>query len=372
MTLVPRFPTLAPIPLRIGFLCPHNPYDRRAFSGTAFFAARALERHPEIDLRILGGYRPVAWLDQLRRRTVPRPGPEKFDCTGVEAVVGLVASSLLESLDAVPDLPFLHVSDATPQFLRECYGRRCPAEADQREARVIARATACLYSSREMADRARAEFGVAARAVPFGLNMEAPIPKRPPKPSLDRLELLFVGTNWARKGGDLAVATLERLRAGGVDARLTVVGRLPGAHAKHPAITAVGYLNKNRAHHAARLARLYARSHLMILPTRADCTPMVIPEAMAHGTPVLATNVGGIGSLLGGAGTGRMLPLEAGADDWARAVREMTRAPEHYQALSDAAADRATNRLTWDVWADEVLSSLRAAVAHRKAGVSAA
>lgn len=293
------------------------------------------------------------------RRASTRLTPESLDFTGLDAIVGLVASSLIDQIEAAPPLPFLHVSDATPDFLRSCYGWTLPPEVDARERRMVARATACLYSSHAVADRARSEFGVPARTVPFGLNMAAPWPKPSQKPPLNRLELLFVCTDWLRKGGDIAVAALDQLRASGVDARLTVAGRLPSAYVGHPAIRSVGYLNKNRPRHAARLARLYALSHLLILPTRADCTPMVIAEAMAHGTPVLATDVGGIGTLLGGRGCGRMLPLQAEPADWAAAVREMTESEDIYRALSDASVDRAKTRLSWDIWSDEVCRCLQ-------------
>ncbi len=59
-----------------------------------------------------------------------------------------------------------------------------------------------------------------------------------------------------------------------------------------------GYLDKSRPKHAARLRALYAAAHLFVLPTRADCTPMVLAEAGAHGTPVLVTDTGGVGSLV--------------------------------------------------------------------------
>lgn len=359
MPVLSRVATANITPLRLGFVCPHNPYDKRAFSGTAFFAAQALERHPAIALSILGNHRPPRQFDRILRRKTERIDPESLNFEGLDAIIGLVASSLIDQIETAADVPFLHVSDATPGFLRDCYGWSVSPEADDRERRTVTRAETCLYSSREMAERARQEYGIAAHAVPFGLNMATPVAKRVPKPPLRQLELLFVTSDWVRKGGEIAVATLDRLRASGVAAHLTVVGRLPTQYAHHPGITAVGYLNKNRPHHAAHLARLYARTHLMILPTRADCTPMVIPEAMAHGTPVLATQVGGIGSLLGGEGTGRTLPLEAGPAEWAQTICEMTKNADLYEMLSDAARDRAENHLNWDIWSNEVLSILQ-------------
>ncbi len=343
-------------PLRIGFLCPHNPFDRRAFSGTAFYAYRALAAHPQFDMHILGNHRRQSLAERLLKRASSKceqASPE--DLTGLDAVLGLVGSKLIAPLMPQLTVPYIHVTDATPAFLRDCYGWNIPVETDRREAWIAKSAAAAIYSSHEMAEQAAREFDTLTTAIPFGINMDHLPTCQPAKPELDRANLLFVGNDWARKGGDIAISALTCLRARGVDAHLTVIGRLPEAYRGNPAITALGYLDKNRPRQAARLAAAYAEAHILILPTRADCTPMVAAEAMAHGTPVIGTDIGGMGTLLGGPGTGKMMPPEASGEDWANAVHEIIGNRAVYQALSDAAFDRAGTRLSWDRWAGEVV-----------------
>ena len=341
-------------PLTLGFLTPHNALDRRCFSGTPYFAARALSGRADVDLRLLGAHRTPGRLDRILRRAHPEPQLSEAALGGLDAVVGMVATPLLDRLaDLAPGLPFLHVTDATPRFLRDAYGWSVPAEADATEARVAARAAACVYSSEVLAARAPGDLGLPglnAVSLPFGANFEA-APAPAPKPPLDRLELLFVGLDWVRKGGDVAVATLDALIASGRDARLTLVGACPDRHRRHPAIRRIGFLDKNRPKEADRLSRLFAEAHLLLLPSRADCTPIVVSEAMAHGTPVLASDTGGIGAQIGAAGAGRLMPSFAPPAAWAAAVRKMTSDPDGYAMLCDAARDRAATHLSWDAWA---------------------
>lgn len=349
--------------LRIGFLSPHNPYDRRAFSGTAFYAAEALRAHPRVNLKILGDHRVPGVMDTVLRRASRKltdvdPGQAK----GLDAVVGLVSSSLVEGLGTDPDQPYLHVTDATPRFLRDAYGWDIPAEAETREARVIARADKVVYSSHEMARRAAREFGIEAAAIPFGINLDGmDLPQMcPVKSPLSKPNLLFIGNDWVRKGGDIAVAALDALRARGVDAHLTIVGRMPHALKDHPHITGMGYLNKNRPADAAMLGRLYEQAHLLVLPSRADCTPMVAAEAMVHGAPVLASDTGGIATLLGGPGTGRLLPLAATGVDWADEIEALLQDDMGYRMMSDAAYDLALTRLTWSAWSADIIDQVDA------------
>ncbi|MDA8586927.1 glycosyltransferase family 4 protein [Rhodobacteraceae bacterium] len=104
------------------------------------------------------------------------------------------------------------------------------------------------------------------------------------------------------------------------------------------------------------LSRLYAKAHLLVLPSRADCTPMVAAEAMAHGTPVLASDVGGIGTVLGKGQGGHMLPLSSTPADWAQAITQITSNSDLYRHLVDASFERAHGRLSWDSWAEGILT----------------
>ncbi|MEL7460366.1 MAG: glycosyltransferase family 4 protein [Pseudomonadota bacterium] len=366
--------------LKLGVLTPHNPYDKRAFSGTVYHAVRALSDRSDLDLNILGPHQPVGLTSQLLRRRSPRFDPDILaddgsDFKGLDAIVGLVASPLLDRASQLTDLPLLHVTDATPGFLGELYGHDIPSENIEREARVVACCNP-LYSSRVMAEQAVEEFGALAahaQALPFGVNFTTLPNDLPVKSPLDRVELLFVGGNWKRKGGALMLAAFDRLRAKGVDAHLTLVGGVPshlaGPLKRRSDVTLTGFLDKNRPRHLAKLQALFARAHLFVLPTRADCTPMVVAEALAHGTPVLATDVGGIAEMVG-PGAGRTLPLTASPGTWATTIAEMTRDQMVYDMMADAATERTATHLNWDSWADGIVRTVMETALPRMARVA--
>ena len=348
-------------PLRLGFLSPYNPYDRQSFSGSTFHACKALSQTQSLRLRVLGQHAPPRFRDRLMRRR-KEITLTAADLEGLDAIMGLVATSLLDTVSQLrPDLPFLHVTDATPRFLRDTYGWRVPDNADAREARVAARAASTVYSSWELAKRAPTDLGLAEfqpKVLPFGMNDEYLPEAAPTKPPLSKLNLLFIGLDWVRKGGDTAVAALDKLNSNGRRAHLTIVGQCPERHRTHQHITYAGYLNKNRPREARQLAQLYSDAHLLLLPSLADCTPMVIAEALGHATPVLATDTGGIGTMIGGHATGRLLPQFSAPAEWARTINEMTADETHYAMMSDAGFDRAHGVLTWSRWAAGIVTIL--------------
>ncbi|TDX21869.1 glycosyltransferase family 4 protein [Rhodovulum visakhapatnamense] len=360
--------------MRIGFLSVHNPYDRNSFSGTPYYMLRALEAQSGLEVRVLGRHSPpptrlggrlITRLESAvsgaRRKDI---GCEDIDDRGLHGIVAPVSSSLVAHLGDALTAPVLLLTDATPQFLREFYSKPIPPEADEAEARALSRAVRVIYSSDYMAARAQAEFPELApsriHVIPFGVNLDG-LPETPPeKPPLDRLELLFIGQDWVRKGGDIALATLDALRDSGVAAHLTVIGATVPEALADPDTTVLGYLDKNDSTDAARLAEALSHAHVLILPTRADCTPMVVAEANAHGCPVLISDTGGIATLMDARGrNGRMLPPGADGAAYATILRGMTTDPAAYRQLSKSSFEHCRTRLTWDVWARDIVTVLQ-------------
>ena len=127
--------------------------------------------------------------------------------------------------------------------------------------------------------------------------------------------LLFVATNFALKGLDVAIAALVRLPS----ACLVVAGGDdPAPFRKAASAAGVGervrFLGRVEA-----VSELYRASDLLLHPTRYDPFANVCLEAMACGTPVVTTDRNGAADLLARGG-GEVVPAEAGADSVASAV----------------------------------------------------
>jgi len=107
------------------------------------------------------------------------------------------------------------------------------------------------------------------------------------------LRVLFVGNEVERKGLSTLIDAVGRLEGKAV---LDVVSTdpVPESDLVRP--------HRNVKARSEELRDLYAASDVLALPTRADAVPWVVLEAMAAGLPVVASDVGAIGELLGDSG----------------------------------------------------------------------
>lgn len=365
--------------MRVGFLCAHNPYDRNSFSGTAYYAFRGLQEMAYqggiSELRVLGTHRPPNRFNRYGNALRARLGLGRRKLTfrreadlgnGLDWIISLVSTDIAVSLAPRLRAPLAHVTDATPQFLRDFYGHDISAQKEAAEAWLVAHARRVIYSSHFMMERACNEFGEQyrsrMRAIPFGVNLdslpvESCIPEHMPEPC-QPIELLFIGKEWERKGGPLALGIVAAMRRNGRAARLTIIGCDPEAAAGVEGVTVLPYLDKNNPEHSRIFDELLDKAHLFLLPTRADCTPMVIAEANAHSLPVLVTDVGGISSLVSQGRNGRMLPLEASAGEWAAEIEDILADPTLYRALRATSFSHYRERLNWGAWTRELIADL--------------
>ena len=162
------------------------------------------------------------------------------------------------------------------------------------------------------------------------------------------INLLFIGVDWARKGGPHAVRVAETLNALGFPTTLHVVGiRHMPKHVANDFIVDHGYISKNSASGERRLHQLMAESSFLVLPTLADCTPVVFSEANAFGIPCLASDVGGTTSVIKPEINGKTFPLSRFVEDVVDYIVEMSSKQSVYNELCFSSFDMYINELNW-------------------------
>jgi glycosyltransferase involved in cell wall biosynthesis len=125
-----------------------------------------------------------------------------------------------------------------------------------------------------------------------------PRPLRPGRG--DGRTLAFVAHDFKVKGGDLAVAVLQRLRRTSPEVRLLVAGpREPDRGVD--GVEWLGPMNREQLYE-----RVYPQADVFLYPTRADCAPLVVMEALAHGVPVVAPSAFALPELVKDGITGRL------------------------------------------------------------------
>ncbi len=99
------------------------------------------------------------------------------------------------------------------------------------------------------------------------------------------------------------------------------------------------------------LIRLYQAADVLALPSEMEGVPMVLLEAMAAGLPVVATDVGGVRSIVPEE-SGIILQKQAEASDLAGAIAAISRWPSRRQKIragvSAFASDRVVRELEFD------------------------
>lgn len=370
--------------LRVGFLSFHDHLDRNAWSGTLFYMQGALKARDIQVVSLREAKKKSLWqkiwqkisryvgnknssseekigsLSYIAERHKFISGVEKkLAETPCDVIFAPIASRELMFLKT--SIPIIYLSDITFSLYHQLYEPGFDKQecdwASKQESIAISKASKLIYSSQWAADSAISDYQAEAdkiEIIPFGANLDTPplaeeaLAKKP----TSTCRLLLVGKDWYRKGGDIAFQTLISLLQKGVDAELVVVGCMPPAEIKHDKLIVIPYLNKNVPQERKQLDKLFLSSHFFILPTRADCSPIVTCEANAFALPVLTTDVGGIPTIIKEGKNGYTLPLSASGDDYANLIIENFSEESVYENLRHSSRKEYETRLNWDKWAE--------------------
>ena len=258
-------------------------------------------------------------------------------------------------------------------YFRIYYGERDARALERLEDEVLRRCRKVWLSSEWAAKEARQDFPQAAAHIGvqgFGGNVvenfsASEVEKFIAARNLTEPTMLFMANEWERKGGDTALATVQRLRAMGCPAKLTLAGvkARPATVPEAPWIEWVGPLDKSQPEDARRMHRLLAESVFLLLPTIADTTPVVCHEAAAYGLPVLSTDVGGLTSTVTAGETGMLWPVKTFAEEAPVWIAALLADRARYEQMARAGRRRFEAVGNWAVNVRAVASAIAADLA---------
>ncbi|MDC0584661.1 glycosyltransferase family 4 protein [Bacteroidales bacterium] len=366
--------------IKIGIVTRRDATDKREWSGTLYSMTQTLEKHVG-DVYSLGPYNPKGLnflLKAIRKiskwvfnknymilynwflaKRYKKFFEKKISEQKPDIIVAISSAVEMSMLNV--DIPIIYVGDTTLKLLRNYYepfsnlSKFSILESELIERLCFKNSKSLVFSSTWAYDSAISDYKVDEKKIhliPYGANF-VNLPKTEDiinKPVDDVCNLFFIGVDWVRKGGELAYQTFIELKKMGLKVHFTVIGTLiPNDYPKDDT-TEIKFLDKNDPEQAKTLYDIFMNTNFLIVPTRADCTPIVFNEANAFGIPVISTNTGGIASVITNNVNGYIFELSDSPKLYAQKIHELYSDTEKYKKLVLSSRKEYDTRLNWDNW----------------------
>jgi len=373
------------MPLRIAILG-HFPVDAPPTGGVQSVIANLrdeLARRPDIDLHLIqnrrgapaGTFRREGWTEHNLGARDARVIPNMMRTPGLlRPLLQALAPDVISSHQpeyAVPalrmGLPVLHTIHGFPSrefwTRRGAFTRMATLWEVQQERQTLQLATDLVAISDMVVQRYRDRTSARFHRID---NPVSPI-FFPPAPDPEPGRVLLVGNMTPRKGIEVAIRTVERLRPEFPHLRLTIVGRNSDpaygdemrtlARPLGDAIAFVGPTDQSG------IRALLERSQALLLTSFEEHAPVIVAEAMATGRPVVATRVGALDGMIRPGETGYLAPagdVESLAEGLARLLSDSA----HAAQLGETAAHYARQHYHPTAVADAYLRAMRETMAR--------
>lgn len=364
--------------IKIAYLSSNDPTDKKVWSGTHYSIYSTLNKHVGTVIP-LGPYEPkmatfigkvLTGLAQkiLNRRYNYRHSKllakaygryfnSRLNQQHFDVIVAPAASCELAYVKT--KIPIIYISDATIKlslnYHKALTGLLSLSEKETKtiEKMALDKCTQLVVSSDWAYQSLIKDYGYPTHKVktlPFGANMEN-LPGRQDvleKKENHQLKLLFVGVYWESKGGEIAYNCLVELLKLGIEATLTIVGCVPPEQFKHPKINVIPFINKNSNEGLQKLYSIFMEHDFLILPTRFDCTPIVICEASAFGLPALVAKTGGVAGHLKEGKNGYLIDFNDKGKGYADKIVSIINNKTEFEALKKSTREEFEKQLNWD------------------------
>ena len=160
--------------------------------------------------------------------------------------------------------------------------------------------------------------------------------------------IAFVGSLVPQKGVDTLIESVKGIKI--KDTNLAIVGGGPerkGLEALAAGMGNIQFLGRREG-----LKDILTKSDVLVLPSREEGFGLVLLEAMALGTPVVATNVGGIPEIVEDRVSGILVEKD-NPEQLASAISKVLEDEELRKAITENGREKA-KRFTWEKMGNEI------------------
>jgi glycosyltransferase involved in cell wall biosynthesis len=364
--------------LKIAYLSSCDPTDKKVWSGTHFSIFSTLNKHvgnvtqlgpyaPKFQIfvgKLLAGFSQLVFgkrynyrHSHLLARSYARFFNRKLKEENFDFIIAPAAMCELAYIKT--NVPIIYISDSTINlsinYHKALTGLSRISEKETREIERLtyANANKIIVSSNWAKESLIFDYRIPDSHVvdlPFGANMGL-LPEKSEalnKAKVDCCRILFMGVYWESKGGSIAFNCLVELLKLGVNAELTICGCVPPEEFKHENMNVIPFINKNSKEGMKKLYDVFMQHDLLILPTRFDCTPIVICEASAFAMPCFVADTGGVRGHLNEGKNGYLIDYNDNGIGYARKIAEVFSNKEQFETLKKTTREEYDTRLNWE------------------------
>lgn len=371
--------------MKVAFLSSYDPTSTSSWSGTPYYMLSALKRH-NIEVNVLGpvnsftkpflkAFKLVlklfginydySYSSILSYEYAFRFNKRLKKISGVDFIIAPAGSTQIAKLKT--NIPILYLSDTTYDQLKKYYSNFTSIndsfhhQGSKIENAALNNAAIVSFPSNWAADFCVKHYNIPESKVKkllWGANIVESYthPKTRTKDDNKSFTLLFLGVDWERKGGKVALEAVQYLRESkNIAAKLIVCGCIPDTSDLPEWVEVTGRLNKDIPSDMNFFKNILIKSDVLLLPTIAECYGMVFCEAAAYGMPVVATNTGGIGSIVIEGETGLLINDPTDSQAFANGIYEIINNLDNYNRYASNAFERYHSHLNWDAWAKKII-----------------
>jgi glycosyltransferase involved in cell wall biosynthesis len=363
--------------MKIAYITTYDSSDVHAWSGSGAYILRALQssgfQNESIGnlidkANVLYKLKKAIYSIVLSKTYLSGRDPAflKYYASQVESALATVGCDIVFSPGTTPiaylntkkpivfwtDATFAGMVDFYPGYKNLC--NETIINGNRSEQLALSKCSLAIYCTEWAAKTAIQNYDVdpaKVRVVPFGANIDCnrnlqDINSTISNKNFETCKLLFIGVEWFRKGGDIALRVAEQLNQRGIRTELNIVGCNPPVSLPD-FVKLHGFISKNTEEGRRLLDKLMNESHFLILPSKAECYGVVFAEASSFGVPSLATKVGGIPTAIQDGKNGKTFQLDENPEKYCDYIESLMSSKQGYYELALSSFREYSEKLNW-------------------------